>query len=329
MTVEAEREGAETVALVVTRRQEQLTAALDWSEEQKLIIRDQYCRGATDSEFAALMAIAKAKRLDPLRKQIYFRKQKQYNQETDSYTDQWITITAIDGFRVIADRTGLYDGQDEPEFEYDKEDYLLLARVRVYRKDIKRAFVGVARLDEFQQTKRDGKPNQMWAKMPHSQLAKCAEALGFRKAFPDDCGGLYAPEEFAQEQHDAVSTAERMSIPAPASTGGTLIQPPDSRPPVTAGVSGPAQQTLTPAPTGPQGQAKVDAWVARFEASKSEADIEALGQQAALEAFTGPERKAVVKAWTAWRTCHQAAAKKALDEKQAKTEPEREPGAEG
>jgi hypothetical protein len=105
----------------------------------------------------------------------------------------------IDGLRAIAERTGRYGGQDEPEFEYDGHGALKSCKVRVYRKDIERPFVGVAFFREYAQTKKDGSLTSMWATKPHVMLSKCAEALGLRKGFPEDMAGLYAPEEMGAE----------------------------------------------------------------------------------------------------------------------------------
>jgi len=173
-------------------------AGLRFTPEQEEMIREHYSTGASKSEFEVLMAVAKARRLNPLLRQVHFVKRWDNQKEKNI----WAVQVSIDGLRAIAERTGTYDGQDEPEFEHDKNGRITVARVRVYKRGVSRPFVGVARWSEYVQTKRDGNPTKFWADMPYTMLAKCAEALAIRKAFPEDSGGLYVPEEMMQAEND-------------------------------------------------------------------------------------------------------------------------------
>lgn len=178
------------------RRRER--AQLHFTDEQQAMIRASYASGCTEQEFIVLMAIAKAKRLSPLLGQIHFVKR-----WTQDRGDVWATQTGIDGFRSIAEDTGVYDGQEGPDFTYDAAGKLATATVRVFRKDISRPFVGVAHFSEYVQTKSQkngGGPTKMWNEKPHIMLAKCAEALAMRKAFPLDLGDIYTSDELPRDQ---------------------------------------------------------------------------------------------------------------------------------
>lgn len=164
---------------------------------QRQLIRDSYLNGASDSEAAVLLEVARMRGLNPLLGQIHFVKR----WDAVKQREVWACQVAIDGFRAIAQRTGEYDGQDEPEIETDERGQIVLARVKVYRAGIKRPFVGVARFAEFAQTKRGGEMVGQWGKMPFHMTAKCAEACAFRKAFPEELSGLYAPEELHVEEY--------------------------------------------------------------------------------------------------------------------------------
>src|SRR5699024_10917974 len=52
--------------------------------------------------------------------------------------------------------------------------------------------------DEYAQKTRNGTLTQMWQQRPAGQLSKCAEALAWRMAFPQDLAGMYTAEEMHQ-----------------------------------------------------------------------------------------------------------------------------------
>ncbi len=187
---------------------------LVFTKEQRAILRDSFANGASESEFAVLMEVASQRCLNPFTRQIFFVKR----WDGDKHREVWSPQVSIDGLRAIAERTSLYGGQDEPEFVEGAGDgaFPVLCKVRVYRKDWPRPAVGVAYWSEYVQTTRDkqtGKtrPNAMWAKMPHAMLSKCAEALALRKAFPEECSGLYTDDEMGQASNER--PAERMRLP--------------------------------------------------------------------------------------------------------------------
>ena len=175
-----------------------VSGPLEFSDEQVQLLRDGYAPGASQIEFRMLLEVARLRRLNPFLKQIHFVKRRSKDTRTDQWVENWTSQVSIDGLRAIAQRTGLYDGQDEPTFERDEKGLILSARVAVYRKDWSRAAVGVARWCEYVQTTRDGKPTKFWDTMPHVMIAKCAEAIALRKAFPEDLAGIYTDEEMEQ-----------------------------------------------------------------------------------------------------------------------------------
>lgn len=134
--------------------------------------------------------------------------------------------TGIDGLRLVAQRSGLYGGQDDAIFEVEelfnpitgKEEKQLKAIVTVYRINPKNgermAVTATARWNEYVQTFKSG-ISTMWQKFPHLMLAKCAEALALRKAFPQELSGLYINEEMEQadEKDDRKSKIESLPVP--------------------------------------------------------------------------------------------------------------------
>lgn len=193
-----------------------------WSAEQRSLIRATFANGATDGEFAALLAVAEARNLNPFTKQVYFVKR----WDSQKRCETWAVQVSIDGLRAIAERTGLYAGQDEPEYEYEEDGSIRMCKVRVYRKDWGgRACVGVAHWREYVQLSREGKATSMWAKYAHIMIAKCAEALALRKAFPEAASGLYTTEEIPIEQPQRVEVEQVHATPAAIASGERFAAP--------------------------------------------------------------------------------------------------------
>lgn len=179
-----------------------------FSSEQERMILTQFLGGASKAEASVLLEIVKRRRLDPFSRQVYFVKR----WDAGKRDEVWAIQTSIDGLRSIAERTGKYDGQDEPI--YGEDEAGKFCKVKVYRKDWSptRAAVGIAYLNEFIQKKKDGSITSFWARMPRLMLAKCAEALAIRKAFPEDAAGLYISEEMPETPERHVQSVERRMV---------------------------------------------------------------------------------------------------------------------
>jgi phage recombination protein Bet len=149
---------------------------------------------ASPDDFAVFFHLCKRTGLDPFAKQVYLVGRWDARAQRERYTIQ----TAIDGARLIAERTGAYAGSDE-EWETDDNGKLISATVTV-KKVVAGAictFKATAHWSEYAQTTKEGKPSGLWAKMPRRMLAKCAESLALRKAFPADLSGIYTTEEMS------------------------------------------------------------------------------------------------------------------------------------
>jgi hypothetical protein len=130
----------------------------------------------------------------------------------------------IDGFRSIAERTGQYIGSDAlwcgPDGVW-KDVWLEKGPPAAAKVVVKRLVQGqiatssaVAIYNEYKATDKDGNITKFWRDMAALMIAKVAEALALRKAFPLDLSGLYTVEEMQQ----AENTVEAPVHQAPAPT---------------------------------------------------------------------------------------------------------------
>ena len=237
-----------------------------WSAEQRDLIRTTFANGASDAEFAALVAVAEARNLNPFTRQVFFVKR----WDSAKRCETWAVQVSIDGLRAIAERTGLYAGQDEPEYEHDDKGAIVLCKVRVYRKDWgNRACVGVAYWGEYVQCTKEGRPTSMWQKFAHVMIAKCAEALALRKAFPEVASGLYTGDEM--DSPETIPAHVKQSATQPALHAASMEQAP--APVVDAAVEPAQQPAAQPASEQPP---TIDQWREWIVGAKSSDVLDAI-----------------------------------------------------
>lgn len=197
---------------------------LTFSREQVQLIKDTVARGATDDELRLFLEVCKSKRLDPFSKQIHAVKRWDSGLRREVMSFQ----VGIDGFRALAERSGRYAGQDAPVWcgldgqwvdVWLAQQPPVAAKMSVYKQGFEKPVTRIALYREYVQTTKDGGANSMWAKMPANQLAKCAEALALRAAFPEELTGLYTHEEMGQADNDV----RRVKAPLPIRSRTTTI----------------------------------------------------------------------------------------------------------
>lgn len=176
-----------------------------YSQEDLDVIRNHVAGPSfTDGELAYCLQVARARGLDPLQKQVYFTKRKK--KSDGGYVEAVTVEPTIDGFRVMAERTGELDGYDGPYWCGEDGVWTdvwlskkppVASKITVFRKGKSHGFPATARYEAYVQGF-DGKPNAIWSKMPDNMLSKCAEALALRRAFPSQLGAFYTREEMGQ-----------------------------------------------------------------------------------------------------------------------------------
>lgn len=228
------RETAAAEQPVTTKELVQATGALSVRQEQEWWTPRQLSALASigldkvpEADLMAFLHLCARSNLDPFAREIYLigRWDKDAPNNT-RYTAQ----TGIDGYRHIAERTNEYAGKEGPWWCGPDGQWVDVwlsdkppsaARISVFRKGRERPFEATVAFREFAPYyKKNGQDllMPMWVKMPAHMLAKCAEALAIRQAFPRQAAGIFVTEEM----HQADAAAEQAKLEAAESQRAKL-----------------------------------------------------------------------------------------------------------
>ena len=189
-----------------------------WTPEQTQLICNTIAVGCSSDELKLFAYACQRTGLDPFSRQIYAIRR----------AGKMTIQSGIDGLRSIAERTGELDGSETYWIGLDGtwQDVWLAdkppaaAKVIIYRKGCAHPFTGVARFADY------NAGQGLWSKMPATMIAKCAEALVLRKAFPANLSGVYTTDEMEQAEEVTVThvAAPKAALPAAAakSTSATF-----------------------------------------------------------------------------------------------------------
>jgi phage recombination protein Bet len=234
------------------------------------LVKRTVAKGATDEELELFIRQCERTGLDPFARQIYAIKR--WDAQVRAEVMQ--TQVSIDGLRTLAAETEQMGGQIGPYWcgadgawrdvwlESQPPRAAKVSVLRITGASEAAQFTGVALFDSYCQRKKDGTATRMWAQMAPEMLAKCAEALALRKAFPMQMSGLYTNDEMAQASNPTPSAPE--SPPHAPETAPAALPPPI--PP-----SAPAMPTGSPTDAM---RARVAAAIGGLEPSQRSAALE-------------------------------------------------------
>lgn len=177
-------------------------AHIEFSRDKVQLLKDTICKGATDSELELFVHVSQRLGLDPFMKQIHPVKR----WDAVSNKEVMSIQTGIDGYRLIAERSGKYMPGKEPSFTYHDNGQLKSATSYVKKLAPDghwHEIASTAFYEEYVAKKKDGSPVHMWKDKPHIMLSKCAESAALRRAFPAEMSGVYTDEEM---EHVSIQT---------------------------------------------------------------------------------------------------------------------------
>lgn len=235
-------------------------AQTEFNETQLQALRQIGVGNNNRADLAVFFHQCRRTGLDPFLRQIYLITRMTWNPETNRREPKATIQTGIDGYRLVVrravDRLRVKLRHDEPlwcgsdgvwrDVWLDIENPPVAAKYTIYVDG--EPFTGTAHYVEFAamkdeyspDTKVNGQtvkgqktgrriPSGKWVPpaaggMPAHMLAKCAEALADRKAFPQDLSGVYIEEEMEREGKVEPNGKEIIEAEPAAPTGNDWLQ---------------------------------------------------------------------------------------------------------
>jgi phage recombination protein Bet len=157
------------------------------SDNKKEMLTKQY-PNLKKEELEKFFHIIEQTGLDPIRKQIWVMER----------SHKASFETSIDGFRLIAERTGKYSPGKPTEY-IEEEGKLVKATAYVKKMTVDGTWHEVGEDAYFSEFGKNTS-SPVWKALPHVMLSKCAESRALRRAFPDALSGLYTKEEMEQAE---------------------------------------------------------------------------------------------------------------------------------
>jgi phage recombination protein Bet len=183
-----------------------------WTKSQFEVIQRTYFKGMNIDEIKIFGHVCKHTGLDPFLKQIY----------PVMRSGKMTIQTAIDGYRLIAERTGKYSPGRETTFVYKKDGLPLSATAYIKKMTPDGTWHEVAATAYFDEYNPGVGP--FWKKMPHTMIAKCAEALALRKAFPAELSGVRTSDEMDQADNSKLPEAIYEDITSKVINDNTVLE---------------------------------------------------------------------------------------------------------
>lgn len=199
----------------------------DWTQQQVAALKQLgVSNDVTQADLAIFLTQSKRTGLDPFSRQIYMigRKQKTAN----GYETKQTIQVGIDGLRAIAHRVA-----QQCHEVFSMSDTLWADKTGTWhdvwlspeppaaaKVSVKRGggvFSAVAIFKEYAPVY-NGKPSGVWSSKPALMIAKCAEALALRKAFPSDMSGIYTDDEMEKAEDTSAPTVVETSTQQQAET---------------------------------------------------------------------------------------------------------------